>query len=80
MIGTGLLSDYGSTPHREDAIHGSGLEDGSDLLAVDGLGHGRAVMDDEAGDLLKLGVVVREQRDEAVMQFAWRPLGGEGTA
>src|SRR5215831_2739500 len=61
---------------REDQVHRvrAANENRPDLLPVDGLcGHSAAVAD-QARDVLDRNVSVGEQRDEAVPQFARRPL------
>jgi hypothetical protein len=47
----------------EDAVHdiGSALQDGPDLLAVDQLGHGGALVADQPGDLFQRDATVGQQ-------------------
>ena len=62
----------------EYAVHGCGaaFDDGTDLLAVDHFGDGRAVVADQPGDLLDGDPVVGEQGHEAVPQLARCPVVG----
>ena len=46
------------------------------LVAVDGLGDGRAGVPAQVGDLFEAHAAVGQQRHEAVPQFAGCPVGG----
>jgi hypothetical protein len=52
----------------QDRVHGSraGLDDGPELVAVNGLGDDRRPVSDQVGDRLDGNVVVAHDRDEGV--------------
>lgn len=58
----------------EDAVHdhGAGLDHGPDLFPVHLLGHARAGVPDESGDLFQRNATVGEQRHEAVPEHGYR--------